>query len=241
MSKDTVLFITIIRHGRTSYNKKEIFQGKLDIPLDEVGLKQAKHAGMALKDEYFDCVYSSDISRTLSTASEIISQNVVSNKERLGVKRDPLLRDRDYGVMEGRPWSDWKKAANAEGLFGEEEINKFLPKDGEDENDVFNRGKLFLNNICKDFRDVSDLVPCRNNYFRVLIVSHSINITQMIKYLVSEHNFTGIPEAELKYILKTSNVPNTGISKFELYLNSNGAIDSVLCSALCSEKHLINM
>ena len=32
----------VVRHGQTEYNVKKVFQGHIDIPLNEVGEKQAK-------------------------------------------------------------------------------------------------------------------------------------------------------------------------------------------------------
>lgn len=32
----------VVRHGQTDYNKIHRIQGRLDVPLNEVGLKQAK-------------------------------------------------------------------------------------------------------------------------------------------------------------------------------------------------------
>lgn len=32
--------VTLVRHGRTSYNRQGLVQGSIDIPLDEVGLWQ---------------------------------------------------------------------------------------------------------------------------------------------------------------------------------------------------------
>jgi probable phosphoglycerate mutase len=36
--------VLLLRHGRTAYNAEERFQGQADVPLDEVGLGQAKRA-----------------------------------------------------------------------------------------------------------------------------------------------------------------------------------------------------
>ena len=65
--------IVVIRHGQTEWNKKDVFRGRNDIPLDESGRKQAmltarKLAGMGLQVK---AVYSSPLARAKETAEEI--------------------------------------------------------------------------------------------------------------------------------------------------------------------------
>ena len=239
MNQSIILTLTIVRHGQTDYNKKKITQGQLDIPLDEIGIQQAISAGLKLKDESFDCIYSSDLSRAITTASEITKQNVASSRERLGVQRDALLRERALGVMENRPWDDFTKAANEAGKFGQDE-NTFVPLNGEHNDDVLQRAKKFLDKLCSDFRDVSDLVPSRNKSFKILIASHGIWICQFIRLITSKYKCEGFPKDELDYVLRTSDIPNTGISKFKLKITDKGKVESVSCLLFCSDDHLLN-
>ena len=236
MNTTTKLSLVIVRHGRTKYNDRQITQGQLDVPLDEIGFEQARKAGIALQQDHFDCVYSSDLSRAICTTSEIIKLNNRSDNSQLGVKRDILLREKKYGIMEDKPWSDLKSAANDAGFLGQAEEKRFVPTGGESDDEVFKRAKRFLENLCADFRDVSEL--SRNPTFNILIVSHGMLITQMINYLVSKYHCRGIPDAKLRTILETGNIPNTGISRFELHLKEQGKLNSVSCSMFCSEKHL---
>ena len=41
--------LTIVRHGQTEANNTKIIQGWTDTPLNDLGIKQAKAAGQALK------------------------------------------------------------------------------------------------------------------------------------------------------------------------------------------------
>src|SRR5699024_12789674 len=66
--------IFMIRHGLTEYNKALRLQGSSDIPLNEAGLLQAKTASEFLKDEKFDVILSSPLSRAHATA-EIINEH----------------------------------------------------------------------------------------------------------------------------------------------------------------------
>lgn len=63
--------VTLVRHGLTDYNLHGKVQGFLDIPLNSIGLDQAEYASKFLKDETFDSIYSSPLSRAVKTAEAI--------------------------------------------------------------------------------------------------------------------------------------------------------------------------
>lgn len=60
--------IFLIRHGETDWNRIHRFQGRMDIPLNEEGKKQALALAFALKDEPLTVIYSSPLRRALETA-----------------------------------------------------------------------------------------------------------------------------------------------------------------------------
>ena len=63
--------IYLVRHGQTAWNKEEIFRGRTDVPLDEVGLKQAELTGEYFKRIQIHAIYSSPLSRAWQTAQKI--------------------------------------------------------------------------------------------------------------------------------------------------------------------------
>jgi len=66
--------IFLIRHGETDWNREQIFRGRIDVSLNEIGLAQARAVKVWLKDEKVDALYSSPLSRALETA-RILSEN----------------------------------------------------------------------------------------------------------------------------------------------------------------------
>jgi len=85
----------LLRHGRTQWNKEGIFRGRADIPLDEVGRKEAELLGKRLKDVPIKAIFSSPLKRAQETASIIAS----FTKSPVFVREE--LIDISFGSWEG--------------------------------------------------------------------------------------------------------------------------------------------
>lgn len=60
--------IYVIRHGQTDLNKERRMQGRMGLPLNEHGIKQAENLREKIKDIKFDYVFSSPQERAIQTA-----------------------------------------------------------------------------------------------------------------------------------------------------------------------------
>ncbi len=60
--------VVLWRHGQTDWNVVNRFQGHSDIPLNEVGEFQAKHAAQILAGMNPTAIISSDLGRARNTA-----------------------------------------------------------------------------------------------------------------------------------------------------------------------------
>jgi probable phosphoglycerate mutase len=88
--------VILVRHGQTEWNRVERFRGRADIPLNQVGIEQARLTGERIAREWMvDVVYSSPLSRSLRTAEEI------ARHFRLEVSPNAGLEDIDYGLWQG--------------------------------------------------------------------------------------------------------------------------------------------
>jgi len=88
--------IYLIRHGQTDWNREEIFRGRADRPLSEVGNWEAGAISRALAQVAIKFIYSSPLTRAQETARPIASAH--------GLKGIPLagIIDIDYGDWQGR-------------------------------------------------------------------------------------------------------------------------------------------
>lgn len=89
-----VLELTFIRHGETIWNAQGRFQGQLDAPLTQLGIRQAKALNKRLSQQSFDALYSSDSGRVLQTAALVFPNQTPQS--------DVRLREIHYGVLEGK-------------------------------------------------------------------------------------------------------------------------------------------
>lgn len=86
--------LCLVRHGETAWNAEGRIQGQHDVPLSEVGHRQAGALADALAHESFDAVYSSDLMRVRQTAEP------VARRLGLHVNLEPGLRERHYGKFQ---------------------------------------------------------------------------------------------------------------------------------------------
>jgi probable phosphoglycerate mutase len=90
--------ICVARHGQTDWNKAQILQGWLDVPLNEVGRREAHEFAEALIHEKFSCVYTSPLRRALETAQIVVKQLALPPPI-----RHQGLKERNFGLIQGRP------------------------------------------------------------------------------------------------------------------------------------------
>ena len=66
------MILYMMRHGETDWNKKHLFQGRTDIPLNEKGRRVAELTREGLKDIKFDHAFCSPLCRAKETAEIIL-------------------------------------------------------------------------------------------------------------------------------------------------------------------------
>lgn len=86
----------LIRHGETDWNRRNLYQGTTDVPLNDAGREQAEALAARLRGVAFDAAYTSPLRRAADTARAVLSGTHV-----------PLMPVRElmelsYGHWQGR-------------------------------------------------------------------------------------------------------------------------------------------
>ncbi|MEP7155576.1 MAG: histidine phosphatase family protein [Betaproteobacteria bacterium] len=100
MSAASVTTLVIIRHGETEWNREGRIQGHLDSALTVEGVAQAEACAVRLQAEMFDHVVASDLPRVQRTAG------ILSEKMALPIRNEAALRERCFGVGEGKTYAE---------------------------------------------------------------------------------------------------------------------------------------
>ncbi len=193
--------IILARHGETEWNVGEIFRGRIDIGLNETGIKQSELLAEYLSHLQLEAIYSSPLKRALKTAE------MIADYHKLGVEIAPGLIDFNYGKWQGLPHQEVKdkyKELYAKWINNPDQVK--IPA-GESLNDIRERVLDVVNNVVAGYKGTVVLVSHRV-VNKVLICallgldnSHFWNIRQDTcgittftyekeRFILTEHNNT---------------------------------------------------
>ncbi len=148
--------LILVRHGETDWNVAEVFRGRIDIELNETGIRQAELLAEYLSTGRLEAVYSSPLKRALKTAEYI------AGFHHIGVTASPGLVDFDYGKWQGLAHQQVKKTYPE--LYADW-LNcpgKVVMPDGESLDDVRKRAVALVDEVVA------------RHYGRVVLVAHRV-------------------------------------------------------------------
>lgn len=156
--------IYLIRHGQTKSNLEKRFQGHIDSPLNNAGIKQAKKIASYSENLQINKIYSSDLSRAYCTANEI------AKLKNLEVIKNKNLREGFFGDWEGQLVSD------------------ILKTDPENYNAIFNNpesaiiknGESFPSLQKRAWNEFQKIVALENDNSNIAIITHGATIRTII-------------------------------------------------------------
>lgn len=189
--------LVIIRHGESEWNKLNLFTGWSDVDLSPEGKKEARLAGVALKEEEidFDVCYTSYLKRAIHTLNLVLEE---MNRDWLPVIKSYKLNERHYGALQGLNKAEtakkygekqvkiWRRSFSVRPPVLDETSNQNPKK--QVQYSGINRDELPL---CESLEDtINRVVPYFNNVIkkdmlsgkRVLIVAHGNSIRSLVKY-----------------------------------------------------------
>lgn len=252
--------------GETRFNKEKIIQGQgVDVPLSETGFRQAAAAGIFLNNVKFTHAFSSDLMRTKQTMHGILEKSKVCKD--MTVKYDSRLRERKYGVVEGKALSEMRAMAKA----AREECPVFTPPGGETLDQVKMRGIDFFEFLCQlilkeaDQKEqfsqgspgncletsLAEIFPLGKNCSSkvnsdsgvpglaasVLVVSHGAYMRSLFDYFLTDLKCS-LP-ATLRRSEVMSVTPNTGMSLFIINFEEGREVKpTVQCICMNLQDHL---
>lgn len=167
----------LIRHGETDYNKGQLAQGNIEVPLNEAGRQQASAAAAELRRMglSFDLVLSSPLGRAAETG-EIVSGIPQSDPRFILI---PELHEMAFGELEGKPYLQ-----NPTMLTFNQHPEQYIPaKGGETVPEVFARTRRALE-LCEKAAERLDsegrLTRSDGLTPHILVASHGMAIRGML-------------------------------------------------------------
>lgn len=184
----------LIRHGIT-----DAHLNKINTPLGEHGLQQAKAVAKRLKNIKFDHLYSSPWPRALQTAQEI------SEELSQEIKIHPLIHESlKHPSLNNIPEdSELNQRFVKERLENTTNWDWKFDGEGESIKDLINRAQKVIDKLVQD-----------HSHDDVAMVSHSIfiSIMSVVMLLGSNSDLNTIMK-----LIRSMEVSNTGVSKFIYY------------------------
>lgn len=170
--------ILLARHGETPWNAEGRYQGQIDIPLSETGIRQAKLLGERLQDAVITRAVASPLSRAKVTAEYALGERRISM-----LQLDEGLKEIAHGDWEGLLASEIRERdADRLAAWRNDPVSVLMPGEGgENLQMVFDRSWAAFERACNGLGDGDTL----------LLVAHdAVNRVLLCKIL-------GLPFAKL--------------------------------------------
>ena len=181
------LTLHLVRHGETAWNAEGRMQGSVDVPLNALGRAQARAAAAELAGAPLGAVIASDLSRAIDTAAPI------GTDHGLEVQIEPLLRERHFGVAEGRLHAELNQEYGERSILFWRDPDTPFPK-GESIREHQERVGVYLDALIAD-------PPAE----AIALVSHGGTVRRALNHLagvsVETEVFTPIENGEVHVII----------------------------------------
>ena len=162
---------TLVRHGQSDWNNKNLFTGWENPDLTSKGIDEAHATGLLLKKQskIYSYLFTSLLDRAINTADIILEELDLNG---INVVRDEALNERDYGELTGLNKDDAREK------WGEDQVHIWRrsfdipPPGGESLKDTADRVIPYYENKILPllFEDNNILVSAHGNSLRALVM-----------------------------------------------------------------------
>ena len=165
--------LTLVRHGQSDWNNKNLFTGWENPGLTKKGVEEAHKTGNLLKEENknYSYLFTSVLDRAINTADIILEELGI---DQINIIRDQALNERDYGELTGLN----KDAARKK--WGEDQVHSWRrsfdipPPGGESLKDTAER-------VIPYFRD--KILPLLIEDNNILISAHGNSLRALVMHI----------------------------------------------------------
>ena len=164
---DKIIRLLLVRHGETQWNREGRFQGQIDIPLNENGLRQADQAGEFLKTIPIDAAVTSSMSRPRETADRILKHHP---HIQLALRDD--LWEISHGTWEGKLESEIRATDGALLDAWQAKPETVQMPEGENLHDVFTRSIAGWNDIVQQAKPGTTTLVVAHDAINKSILCH---------------------------------------------------------------------
>ena len=186
--------LILVRHGQSVWNLENKFTGWTDVDLSENGIKEAKEAGIVLREKgfTFDVAFTSTLKRANKTLDYILEE---LNEKDIPVYKSWRLNERHYGALQGL-----NKEETAE-KYGKEQVHIWRrsydvqPPSLEDNDERYLEMKNYYSEYIPHTECLKDtiervipywesnILPQLKEGKKVIIAAHGNSLRGLIKYL----------------------------------------------------------
>jgi 2,3-bisphosphoglycerate-dependent phosphoglycerate mutase len=181
------MLIYCIRHGESTYNAIGRLQGHLNVPLSDLGRRQAAALAEACRDSAAEAIYCSPLARARETAEPIAAALG------LPVRIEPDLIEIKVGILQGLSREELAEKCPREFTLWRSGDPDYVVPGGESRRALMQRGRAILESIA------------RCDFSRVIVVSHGAILAAAFKALL------GIPAETHPFLLE-----NASLSRLEI-------------------------
>src|SRR5215467_1783967 len=183
--------LVLVRHGQSEWNLTNQFTGWKDVDLTETGVKEARAAGRALKQQgiRFDVGFTSALKRAQRSLDLMLEE---LGQPGIPVFKDLALNERDYGDLSGLNKDDARKR------WGEEQVHIWrrsydvAPPGGESLRDTAARVLPYY---------IKEILPHVLRGERTLVTAHGNSLRALVmvldrlgpKEIIARELATGVP------------------------------------------------